>query len=296
MMSSGLKAQSPPAVNGVQPDGTSLPNRLVVQSPQLEPTHSLDISTEVPGTLAKVNVSEGDTVKAGELIAQLRDASLRLRAEKAKVERDVAAAKAANDIDLRLASKSEAVASTEWRRAVEANRSVKDAVPMNEVDRLKLVLDRTTLEVERARTEAALRKLSLAAAENDLKQAELTLAQHRVLSPVTAMVVAVDKHDGEWVEPGTRIVQLMAIDKLRVQGAIPVAVASPDLRERPASITIRRGQQDLQFAGKVTFVSPEANPINGQVRVFIQVDNARGQLRPGMKVQAATIELPAGAP
>ncbi len=138
--------------------------------------------------------------------------------------------------------------------------------------------------------------MSLAAAENDLKQAELTLAQHRVLSPVTAMVVAVDKHDGEWVEPGTRIVQLMAIDKLRVQGAIPVAVASPDLRERPASITIRRGQQDLQFAGKVTFVSPEANPINGQVRVFIQVDNARGQLRPGMKVQAATIELPAGAP
>ncbi len=147
MMSSGLKAQSPPAVNGVQPDGTSLPNRLVVQSPQLEPTHSLDISTEVPGTLAKVNVSEGDTVKAGELIAQLRDASLRLRAEKAKVERDVAAAKAANDIDLRLASKSEAVASTEWRRAVEANRSVKDAVPMNEVDRLKLVLDRTTLKL-----------------------------------------------------------------------------------------------------------------------------------------------------
>lgn len=271
-------------------------NRLSLQSPQLEPTHSIDISTQVAGTLAKVSVSEGDTVKAGELLAQLRDESLRLRVAKCKLERDVAAAKAASDIDWRLATKSEAVASTEWRRAVEANRSVQDAIPQNEVDRLKLVLDRTTLEVERAKTEAALRKLSLAGAENDLQQAELTLEQHRVLSPTAAMVVAVDKHAGEWVEPGTRVLQLMAIDKLRVQGSLPVASAVAELRDRPAVVTIRRGDHELQLNGKVTFVSPEANPVNGQVRVFIQVDNAQGKLRPGMKVLSAQILLQAGIP
>lgn len=283
-----LNAQAP-FVNGELRTSKSDEERLEVLSPQLGPTHSIDISTEVSGTFAKVNVSEGDTVKAGELIAQLRDESLRLRVAKCKLERDAAAAKATNDIDLRLASKSEAVAATEWRRAVDANRSVRDAIPPNEVDRLKLLLDRATLEVERAKTDATLRKLVLASAENDLQQAELTLAQHRVLSPVAGMVVAVDKHAGEWVEPGTRVLQLMAIDKLRVQGAIPVAVAAAELRDCAAAITIRRGDQDVQVTGKVTFVSPEANPINGHVRVYIQVDNGQGQLRPGMKVQSAQI-------
>ena len=300
----GVLAQTPPTASEAKEGreakeakaDSATANRINVLSPQLEPTHSIELSTEVAGMLASVQVSEGETVKSGQLLAQLRDETLRLRVSKAKVERDVAAAKAASDIDLRLASKSEAVASTEWRRAVEANRSVRDAIPPNEVDRLKLVLDRTTLEVERAKTEAALRKLSLASAENDLQQAELMLAQHRVLSPVAAMVVAVDKHGGEWVEPGTRIVRLMAIDKLRIQGAVPVALASAELRDCPAMLTIRRGDQDLQVAGKVSFVSPEANPINGHVRVYIQVDNSRGQLRPGMKVLTATIQSGEGAP
>lgn len=57
-----------------------------------------------------------------------------------------------------------------------------------------------------------------------------------------------------------------------------MALASAQLRERTAAITIRRADEDLAISGKVTFVSPEANPVNGQVRVHILVDNSRGQL------------------
>jgi multidrug efflux pump subunit AcrA (membrane-fusion protein) len=39
------------------------------------------------------------------------------------------------------------------------------------------------------------------------------------------------------------------------------------------------------FKGKVVFVSPEINPVNGQARVWAEIDNASGLLRPGLRPQ-----------
>jgi multidrug efflux pump subunit AcrA (membrane-fusion protein) len=42
---------------------------------------------------------------------------------------------------------------------------------------------------------------------------------------------------------------------------------------------------------KVVFVSPEINPLNSQVRVFLEVDNRAGKLRPGM-IPVVSIQAP----
>ena len=39
------------------------------------------------------------------------------------------------------------------------------------------------------------------------------------------------------------------------------------------------------YGGKVAFVSPEVDPITGQVRVWAEIDNAAGKLRPGQNVR-----------
>jgi multidrug efflux pump subunit AcrA (membrane-fusion protein) len=35
--------------------------------------------------------------------------------------------------------------------------------------------------------------------------------------------------------------------------------------------------------GEIVFVSPEINPVSGQVRVWAEVDNLQGYLKPGMR-------------
>ncbi len=40
------------------------------------------------------------------------------------------------------------------------------------------------------------------------------------------------------------------------------------------------------FVGKVVFVSPDANPVNSLVRVYIEVENPERKLRPGLQVRA----------
>ena len=47
----------------------------------------------------------------------------------------------------------------------------------------------------------------------------------------------------------------------------------------------------MEVTGKVTFVSPEVDPVNHQVRVWAEVDNTELVLRPGL---AAEMTIDAG--
>jgi len=42
------------------------------------------------------------------------------------------------------------------------------------------------------------------------------------------------------------------------------------------------------YSGKLAFVSPEVDPVNGQVRIWAEVENAEQSLRPGIR---GTLEL-----
>ena len=45
------------------------------------------------------------------------------------------------------------------------------------------------------------------------------------------------------------------------------------------------GRPSARFAGQVVFISPEINPVNGLVRVWAEVDNQSGLLRPGLRTK-----------
>jgi multidrug efflux pump subunit AcrA (membrane-fusion protein) len=48
-----------------------------------------------------------------------------------------------------------------------------------------------------------------------------------------------------------------------------------DLPRRPAA----------EFPGKITFLDPEIDPVNGQFHVWIEVSNLGLSLRPGMRAK-----------
>lgn len=257
----------------------------------LKTIESIQIAAEVPGLLTAVPVTEGDLVKVGTELARVRDDAVRLQVEHAKVQVESVRRKQKSDIDLRLAMKSAAVVENEFRRAENANRLVSNTYPQNEIDRLRLVAERGLLEIERAKHEQELMALSVVLAENDYRQSLELQSRHRVLSPANGMVVLVEKHVGEWVEPGTKLIQLVRIDRLRIEGFISAQEAIRNLRGASAKAEVLVGTESILVDGKVVFVSPDANPVNGQVRVFLEIENPKHALRPGLKV-AATIANP----
>lgn len=289
----GFAAAASAQINEEGEAKTGMPGTdVVIEGAILKTIESTSVSAQVAGVISAMKVKEGAVVKAGQEIGRIRDAAVRLQMEKSKVSIAIAERKQNNDIDRRLAAKNRAVAENEYRRAVDANTQVKDVYPINEIDRLKLLFDRADLESERAIYQQSMATLDKSLAEMEY-QINLELAQrHQIQSPCDGVVVSLEKRIGEWVEPGTNLLKIVQIDMLRIEGFILAADATSDLLGATAEVTFENSTPPFQTTAKLGFISPDVNPLNSQVRVYLEVENQNGRLRPGLRPKAVIRRSP----
>ncbi|MCA9130392.1 MAG: HlyD family efflux transporter periplasmic adaptor subunit [Planctomycetales bacterium] len=271
-------AASPPA-------GTVRP--VEVENALLKTIEATTVAAEVVGMVKEFPVVQGKRVKAGDHLGTISDSAVRLQIEHAKIAMAIARTKQQSDVELRLARKRSEVAENELERAVAANARIENTYPPKEVDRLQLVATTAQLEIERALHQQELHSLDVMVAENEYRQAQELLEQHQIKSPVDGVVVSVNRRVGEWVDPGTELLQIVKIDRLRIEGFVNSAAIEQELEGCEARVTVVKGHDDEHvIRGTVVFVSPDANPVNGQVRVFLEIENRDGSFRPGMRVKA----------
>ena len=152
----------------------------------------------------------------------------------------------------------------------------------SQLDVEQLTVQKNQLEAEQAEHEQQIATLEMNAKENELTAAQAEVTRRRIVAPFDGVIVQVYVRKGEWVEPGQQALRIVNVDRLKAEGFIPAEQATARLggqagravdRARPASATT--------FAGTIVFVSPEVDPITGQVRVWAEIDNRDGRLRPG---------------
>lgn len=284
-------AQSVPSVasnSAASDSGTSdtEDKSIAVKTPILKAPQIISIATGVPGIVEKVFVREGMVVNAGDALVRIRDDEVRMSLQQAELSLELAELKANRDVEIRLAEKSSEVAEQELKRALHANSIAADTYPPNEIDRYRLVFERSKLEIERAKLDQASAKLGLRLAVAEKDQAELQVAKHTIKSPIRATVVSIDRQVGEWADSVTKVLELIGVDQLRLEGFIDASEVVQVRVGMPARVRVMVGKEPTETLGKVSFISPTANPVNGQVRVFLDVDNSKGELRPGVNVMA----------
>ncbi len=271
---------------GGQDTTQSTGQTVAVENALLKTIESVHVATEVAGKLELLRVTEGNQVQLDQPIAKINDNAVRLKLERTRIAMAASRKKASNSIDIQLAEKKAEVAKNEYERAVNANERIANTYATKEIDRLRLVAESADLEIERAKHQQELLELEVLAAENEYQQAEELLARHDVRSPAIGIVTTISKRSGEWVEPGTELVQIVKIDRLRIEGFVDGAAVDHQLDKRAAKVTVLKGKREIVVPGRVSFVSPDANPVNGQVRVYLEIDNRLGEFRPGMRVRA----------
>ena len=248
------------------------------------------------GVLTHVEVREGDLVDEGAFLARVDDEQAALAAERARIDLDIARKQAENDISVRYAKKSAEVAAAELKRSTEAVERFNNAVSQTEIDRLRLAAERAVLEIEQSQHDLETNRLS-----TELKQSEYRLAEHnverrKIVAPLAGAVVEINRRRGEWVEVGETVVRILRVDRLRAEGFLDAKHVNADLAGRPVTLHIDLpGRPQSEFPGRLVFVSPEVNPVNGQVRVWAEVENRGLLLRPGLQA-ALTIHLEDVAP
>jgi multidrug efflux pump subunit AcrA (membrane-fusion protein) len=265
--------------------------KVEVVDPILKTIETTIVAAEVAGLLQQVHVAEGDRVQVGFEVARVRDDSIRLQTQRSRSALEATERKLASRIDIEIAQKSLLVANNEYLRVLDANKEQANVYPLKEVERLRLTVEKLELEEERAVLQRELLEIDRTNASIDYRQNRLALQRHRIKSPCAGLVVSVFHRPGEWVEQGAKVLEIVEIDRLRVEGFIDQHVGSFDLIGSQALVRVQTPNGLIESKAKVVFVNPEVNPLNSQVRIFLEVDNRDGKLRPGM-IPTVSIQAP----
>ncbi|MEZ4215139.1 MAG: efflux RND transporter periplasmic adaptor subunit [Myxococcota bacterium] len=223
---------------------------------ELRATNHADIAAEVDGRVTELLAEEGAAVAEGAALLELDPARRKL---------DLAAARA------RVAEE----------RANEENQR-REVARLRELRRNDIA---STSALDRAETALRLAESRLAGAQAELGVAERALAEATVRAPFGGMVVMRKVSLGEYVQLGTPLVELVALDPIEVV----FNVAEVD------SARVAKGQMvrvevapfpDETFAATVDVVSPTIDPATRTLRVKARLENPDGRLRPGLFARA----------
>ena len=252
----------------------------------------IDVSARDAGVLADVAVREGQSVAAGAPLARLEDTDAVLARNKAALEFQIAKKQAASDVKILYAKKSLEVATSEQQRGLESVTKFSRSVSQSELDQLRLAKEKAALEYEQAKEDQEIAALTAKLKQNEVDTATFNIERRRLVAPLSGVVVQVKRHKGEWVQAGETIVRILRMDPLRAEAFLNSHDVSGNLAGRPVTLSVDLpGAPHTQFHGKITFVSPEVNPVNGQFRVWADIENHNQLLRPGL--QGSMVILPA---
>ncbi|MCA9122344.1 MAG: efflux RND transporter periplasmic adaptor subunit [Planctomycetaceae bacterium] len=238
------------------------------------------------GVLVEVLVRPGMNVSKEMPLARQDETEALATRDQASTELANASRVARNDLKIQLARKSHEVAAAELKRAIEAAERFSKSVSQSEIERLELVAEQADLQIYQARFDMKTAQLAVATHEAALQLAEHRLKKRTIYAPSSGVVVEVLKQTGEWVEPGETVLRIVRMDRLRVEAFFSAERANAQLVGRPAVIAVKVSpDQTIDIPGEVTFVSPEVHPINGMVRVWVEIENSEGKLRPGLQAR-----------
>ena len=260
----------------------SLAQPVTIESAVVKLLDEAELATQEPGLLTRLLVEEGQQVKQGDLLAVIDDRKAALEEATAEIELALAQTEAQNDVAIRFAEKAHEVARAELARSQESIAQFSKSVSQSQVDVEKLTVEKLLLEIEQARHEQSINRLQVRSKEMKLRAAQLDRERRQLTAPIDGIVVEVRHTTGEWIEPGTVLVRLVNIDRVKVEGLVTAEQATALEPGTPAAAVATTS--DAPLSGRLQFVSPEIDPIKKQVRVWAEIDNSARRLRPGQAV------------
>ncbi|QIG80484.1 HlyD family secretion protein [Stakelama tenebrarum] len=241
---------------------------------------SIQVAAPVSGTLARLDVTRGGKVAAGDALFALNAVSTEAQLRQLQAQRDQAQAQLEDlqsprqrpaELGVSRAQQEAARAEVErTQREYEriATLAEKGFATRSQLDAAKAARDsaRATLrqaQASEASGELAGRQDQIEAARAQVQQAEAAIAAQRrrgdeiaPAAPVAAQVQQTYFNPGEWVPANTPVVRLLPPDKVRIRFFVPESVVST-LQEGQAVRVSCDGCGD-PFSATIRYIAPQA--------------------------------------
>jgi len=245
----------------------------------INPVTTVQVGTQVSGTIKQLFVDFNSTVRKGQLIAQIDPTSLEAQAEQQRA--GLASARA---------NVTKAQASL-----LDTDRTYKrdqELFSRNLIARSELDLAETNHQANLASVDAV--KAQVTQAQASLKSVETTLGYARIVSPVDGIVISRNVDVGQTVAASFSTPTLFTIAQDLTKMQIDASVAEADIgsikNDQPVEFTADAYPEDI-FHGAVWQIRNAAITVSNVVTydVVIRMDNKDLKLKPGMTANISFI-------
>ncbi len=217
---------------------------------------SARLSVATSGLVTGLSVDAGDRVAAGDLLLEL-DAEL---------------------------------ARYQWQSAQAAEEQARRALQ----DARRRYEEASSLAPQRSIAETVVRDLRAEVAEDEAAlQAAVAQAgyqrgifeRHRLRAPFAGVISERFTELGEWVTPGDAVLELVAIDNLRIDFQVPEDYLGSVDRSADVEFTLG-GEREQRHAGRIVAVVPVTDPTARTFLLRVVASNSVESMRPGMSARA----------
>ncbi len=247
------------------------PTGIVLNDCTLTLIDKVTLASDRIGILKQINFKEGDKVQKKALVAQLNN-------DVAIATANIATQLSENEVDISLAEKSHEVAKAEHNQQKELSKQ--SATTSYLLLRAQLSEESTALEIKKAKNEKMIRGLQA-------KEADARLKEYDIIAPFSGIITQRYKNVGDAVQYGEAILDIVNLDRLRIEGDLPLKYAWTVKPGTPVIIQLNlpegtEGIKQRQFKGKIVFVDVAVKTSASKVRVWAEINNKNHQVLPGL--------------
>ncbi len=213
----------------------------------------VNVRVEFPGKIITLLADEGDKVKSGQIIAELRSASQQTALAEAEANLHTLEAQ------LQFAQQ--------------------DFSRITELSKKGLVAN---LLLDQSRTNLATAKSKLMAAKEARNQAVIRVNDYLIKSPLDGIVLYRPIDQGQVVSVSDTLFQIGSLGPVEIEAEIDEVYAS-DLSLHMQALVAPTGKQKIEN-GFISEISPRVNPLNGSRLTRIMLDKANADFVPGRSI------------
>ena len=247
---------------------------VVTAQGKLEPKQYVDVGTQVSGQLKKIHVDIDDTVRKGELLAEIDP-----RVYQAQVEAGEAKL---NSLRAQL--------NQQKAEAVLADQNLKrnqNLIGINAVSQQALQETESQAAVAKAQVDSI--NAQIQETQSNLKGSQTNLGFTKIYAPIDGTVTTLPTKEGQTLnanQTAPTIMQVANLDTMTVRAQVAEADINRLKENMPAYFTTL-GDNDHRWQGTVRQIQPSPEVVNDVVLfdVLIDVKNDGRQLKTGMTTQ-----------
>jgi len=230
------------------------------------------VSAEASGRILAFDASEGQVLKAGQVVGRIDDAQLELRRRQLLASK-LSVASRRNDVDLQLAAIAQQIETAKKERQRVLNLIQVKAANQKQLDDADAQIATLEKQEKAQRTSISLGNQGVSAEEaslyNQVAQLDDQIAKCAIASPIDGTVLVKYAEEGEYAVQGKALFKIADMGSMVLRAYVTASQLSRLKLGQEAAVLVDFGEKDRrEYAGKVEWISDksEFTPKTAQTR------------------------------